>query len=109
MPVSGKSEVVLKFSEHPTEVKTVANGWKEFDVESNGRLFRITIKPKIFNKLEEAKKFPEFVIAIQGQLGAQEGNVFVVLEPNIQVFEKKAREPKPVAAEAPKEPPKSSP
>ena len=107
MPVSGKSEVVLKFSEYPSDVQTVANGWKEFHIESNGRLFRITIKPKIFNKLEDAKKFPEFVIAIQGQLGAQEGNVFTVIEPNIQVFEKKAREPKP--PEAPKEPPKSSP
>lgn len=106
MPVSGKSEVVLKFSEYPTEVKTVANGWKEFDVESNGRLFRITIKPKIFNKLEDAKKFPEFVIAIQGQLGAQEGNVFTVIEPNIQVFEKKSRDPKPAPAASPQDPPK---
>lgn len=106
MPAQGKAEVILKISQYPDEVKTVQNGWKEFDVESNGRLFRITIKPKIFSKLEDAKKFPEFVIAIQGQLGTQEGNVFAVIEPNIQVFEKKAREPKPATTEAPKEPPK---
>lgn len=106
MPIIGKAEVILKISQYPDDVKTVTNGWKEFHVESNGRLFRITLKPKIFNKLEEAKKFPEFVIAIQGQLGAQEGNVFAVIEPNIQVFEKKAREPKPATTEAIKEPPK---
>ena len=106
MPASGKAEVVLKISEYPNDVQTVQNGWKEFHIESNGRLFRITIKPKIFNKLDEAKKFPEFVIAIQGQLGAQEGNVFTVLEPNIQVFEKKIRDPKPATAEAIKEPSK---
>lgn len=103
MPVSGKSEVILKISQYPDNVKTVQNGWKEFDIESNGRLFRITIKPKIFNKLDESKKFAEFVIAIQGQLGPQEGNVFAVLEPNIQVFEKKAK-PAPAPNPAPADP-----
>jgi hypothetical protein len=106
MPVQGKSEVILKISQYPDNVKTVTNGWKEFDIESNGRFFRITIKPKIFNKLDESKKFTEFVIAIQGQLGPQEGNVFTVIEPNIQVFEKKQREPKPATPEALKDPPK---
>ena len=55
MPAQGKAEVILKISQYPDEVKTVQNGWKEFDVESNGRLFRITIKPKIFSKLDDSK------------------------------------------------------
>ena len=101
MPISGKLELVLKISEFPTEVATVQNGWKEFKIESGGRFFMITVRPAMFKKLEDAKaNYPEWVAAIGGQLGPLNGDTFTVIQPNIQVFEKKPKEPKKPEGEA---------
>lgn len=37
MPVTGKLEVTIKFSEFP-EAKTVENGWRSFEVDCDGQL-----------------------------------------------------------------------
>jgi hypothetical protein len=93
MPVAGKLEVTIKISEFP-EAKTVENGWKSFDVDCEGRLVSITVKPKIWKKLEDAQaNYPQWVAAIAGKIGEATEQGFVLLEPNIQVFEKKAKEP----------------
>lgn len=94
MPVSGRLEVTIKISELP-EVKTVENNWKHFEVDCGGRIVSITVKPKIWKKLEEAQaNFPMWVGAIAGQIGAETETGFVLDNPNIQVFERKPREPK---------------
>lgn len=106
MPTQAKVEIVIKLSEYPADVATVQNGWKEFKVENGGRFFVITVKPSVFKKLDEAKaNYPEWVAAIAGQLGPLNGDTFTVLQPNIQVFEKKAKEPKPQEAKT-EDPPK---
>lgn len=93
MPVAGKLEVTIKISEFP-EAKTVENGWKSFDVDCEGRLVSITVKPKVWKKLEDAQaNYPQWVAAIAGKIGEATEQGFVLLEPNIQVFEKKAKEP----------------
>lgn len=93
MPVPGKLEVTIKISEFP-ESKTVENGWKAFEVDCEGRLVSITVKPKIWKKLEDAQaNYPQWVAAIAGRIGPETAQGFVLLEPNIQVFEKKAKEP----------------
>jgi hypothetical protein len=95
MATQGKVELLIKFSEYPAEVATVTHGWKEFKVESGGRFFVITVKPGVFKKLDDAKaNYPEWVAAVGGQLGPQNGETFTVLNPNIQVFEKKPKEAK---------------
>lgn len=100
MATPGKVELVIKISEYPAEVATVQNGWKEFQIENGGRLFVITVPPRVFKKLDEARaNYPEWVAAIAGQLGPQKGETFTVLQPNIQVFEKKPKEPKPAATQ----------
>lgn len=100
MATQGKVELIIKISEYPAEVATVQNGWKEFKIESGGRFFLITVKPGVFKKIEDAKaNYPEWVAAIGGQLGPQNGETFTVLNPNIQVFEKKPKEPKPGATQ----------
>lgn len=95
MPTPGKLELVLKINEFPKDVATVQNGWREFKIESNGFLFSISVRPGIFKFLEEAQaKYPHWVAAIKGQLGPLSGTTFTILQPTIQVFEHKPKEPK---------------
>jgi hypothetical protein len=54
------------------------------------------VKPKVFKKLEDAQaNYPQWVAAIAGKMGEATETGFVLLEPNIQVFEKKPKEAKP--------------
>jgi hypothetical protein len=93
MTVSGKLEVTIKISEFPTEVQTVENGWKSFEIDCDGKVVSITVKPKMFKKLEDAKaNYPMWVAAIAGKLGYIGRDGFVLQEPNIQVFERKPKE-----------------
>ena len=95
MATSGKLEITIKISEFPADVKTVENGWKSFEIDCDGRLVSVTVKPKVFKKLEQAQaEYPMWVAAIAGKMGETSENGFVLLEPNIQVFEKKPKEPK---------------
>lgn len=93
MGISGKMEVVIKINEMPKDVKTIKDGWKEFSIDvGNGREIRITVRPKIFKKLEEAQaNYPQWVASITGKMGQAKGAGFVLDEPNIQVFEKKPK------------------
>ena len=95
MAVIGKLELTLKITEFPTDVQTVENNWKQFAVDCDGRIFTITVKPKMFKKLEEAQaNFPMWVAAIAGKMGEATPDGFVLADPAIQVFEKKPKDPK---------------
>lgn len=97
MTVTGKLEITVKINALP-EAQTVENGAKSFEVDCDGRLISITVKPKVFRKLEDAQaNYPMWVAAIAGKLGEATDRGFVLLEPNIQVFEKKekVKEPAP--------------
>jgi hypothetical protein len=107
MPLPGKLELTVKITQLPADVATVANGWKEFGVDCNGREVTITLRPKMFAKLTEAAaKFPEWTAAIAGQLGPATARGFALLEPNVQVFERKPKAPPapPAAAKDPAAP-----
>lgn len=94
MTVTGKLEVTIKINELPS-AKTVENSWKQFEVDCDGRTVSITVKPKIWKKLEDAQvSYPMWVAAIAGQIGASTPKGFVLDNPNIQVFERKSKEPK---------------
>jgi hypothetical protein len=94
MPTPGKLELTIKINEFPGDVKTVENGWKQFDIDTGSQLVRITVKPKVFKKLETAQEnYPQWVAAIAGQMGEKTDRGFVLKEPNIQVFERKPKEP----------------
>ena len=85
-------EVTIKISQFPTDVKTVTNGWKQFLVDADGREITITVKPKVFAKLEEAQKsYPQWVAAITGKLGEVTPKGLTLAEPAIQAFEKKPK------------------
>ena len=110
MPTVGKLELTIKINEMPADVETVENGWKQFDLDCDGQLVRVTVKPKVFKKLEQAQEnYPMWVAAIAkrcceaqiaGKMGEEIEGGFVLNEPNIQVFERKPKEPKPEATTA---------
>ena len=101
MPTSGKLELTIKINEMPADIRTVENGWKEFDLDCDGQLVRVKIKPKVFKKLEQAQEsYPMWVAAIAGRMGEPLQGGFVLDQPNIQVFERKPKEAKPETASA---------
>ncbi len=103
MATPGKMEITIKINEFPTDVKTVENGWKQFELDCDGRLVSISVRPKVFKKLEQAQAdFPMWVAAIAGKMGELTQTGFVLDQPNIQVFERKPKEAKEAKeAEAP--------
>ena len=63
MTIAAKMEVVLKISELP-EAETVENGWQKFELDADGIIVSITVKPKIFKKLTQASEnYPQWVAA----------------------------------------------
>ncbi len=92
----GKLEVSIKINELPTNVQTNTDNWKIFQLDCDGRVVSVTVKPKIWKKLEDAvANYPQWVAAISGKMGESTPDGFVLSEPSIQVFEKKPKEPKP--------------
>lgn len=66
------------------------------DLDCEGRLVRVKVKPKMFKKLEDAQaNYPMWVAAIAGKMGESIEGGFMLDQPNIQVFERKPKEPKP--------------
>lgn len=91
-PTTGKMEVVVKLNQFPDAVRTVAQGWKEFEVTTGDCIVTITVKPKAFAALEQAQQaYPSWVAAISGLMGESTAAGFRLESPAIKVFEKKAK------------------
>lgn len=92
MTTTGKIDITVKISEFPTDVQTIENGWKSFEIDCDGRIVSIAVKPKMFKKLEEAQaNFPLWTAAIAGKMGAIGESGFILEEAAIQVFERKPK------------------
>lgn len=90
---TGKMEVVVKLNQLPDDVKTVAQGWKEFEVDTGDCIVTISVKPKAFAALEQAQQvYPSWVAAISGLMGESTAAGFRLESPAIKVFEKKAKD-----------------
>jgi len=95
MAIQGKLELTIKINELPVDVSVDKNGWKSFDFDCDSQILSVTVKPKVFKKLEDAQaNYLMWVAAIAGKLGEATETGFVLLEPNIQVFEQKPKETK---------------
>jgi hypothetical protein len=98
--VPGRLELTVKFNELPTPVQVQA-GYK-FGLDCDGRRVSVTLKPKVWNKLAQAAaEYPQWVAALTGKMGPSEGNGFVLLDPALQVFEKKPKAPVPAEGATP--------
>lgn len=94
MPTPGKMELTIKINSFPTSAQTVENGWKQFDIDCHGTVVSVTVRPKTFKKLEQAQEqYPMWVAAIQGNMGEATDKGFALIQPSIQVFERKQKPP----------------
>lgn len=92
--IQGKLELTIKINEIP-QVQTVENGWQQFEVDCDGRIVTVKVKPKVWKKLTNAQAdYPQWVAAVTGKIGEITEAGFLLLEPNIQVFERKSKESK---------------
>jgi hypothetical protein len=108
MAIPGKLELTIKLNQFPDPVATGQNGWKEFRVDCGpGREVTVTLRPKLFAKLEAAQAAgTPWVAALAGQLGPRTPTGFALTEPNLQVF---ARKPTPPADAPPTDTPPAAP
>ncbi|OYE02809.1 hypothetical protein [Nostoc sp. 'Peltigera membranacea cyanobiont' 232] len=95
--MEAKSEVTIKFSGElptatPLENKKVAI---EF-TDQNGIVFTAQVNAKSWRKAEaSASEFADWAGAVSGKLGQRTENGFEIIDAGVQIFEKKAKEPKP--------------
>ena len=88
---AGKLELTIKINELP-QSRTVKNSWQQFEVDCDGQVFRVTVKPKAWKKLTIANdNYPMWVAAINGKLGAKTPNGYILESAAIQVYEKKPK------------------
>jgi hypothetical protein len=91
MATVGKLDITIKINELP-DAKTVENGAQSFEIDCEGRIISVVVKPKVWRKLTDAQtNFPMWVAAIGGQMGKATLTGFVLEQPSIQVFEKKPK------------------
>ena len=95
MAITGKLELTIKINGYPDNVRIGKDDSRQFEVDCDGQIIIIKLKLKAFKKLDEAKaNYPMWVAAITGKMGEETPNGFVLLDPALQVFEKKPKEPK---------------
>jgi hypothetical protein len=92
-----KSEVTVKFSGSLPEGKPAANKKIEVSLtDQNGVVFTASINAKSWRKAEaNTTEFADWTGALSGKLGPRTENGFEVIDAGLQIFEKKAKEPKP--------------
>jgi len=93
--VPGNLEVNIKIYTLPPEVQTVKNGWQQFVVEADGQMVLMKIRPKIWKKMQQADEiYATWVVSITGKIGRRIKNGFELLQPAVQIFEKKQKSDK---------------
>lgn len=90
MPIPAKLEITLKINRLPPDVTTDKNGWKSFQLDCAGRLVSVSLRPRMWNKLVEANGRSAWAATIVGQMGPLQGNGFTLMEPAVQIFERRA-------------------
>ncbi|BAZ21163.1 hypothetical protein NIES4073_20410 [Kalymmatonema gypsitolerans NIES-4073] len=92
-----KSEVTIKFSGELPAATPAANKKVEVSLTDQNRIvFTALINAKSWRKAEtNTSEFADWAGAISGKLGQRTENGFEVVDAGLQIFEKKAKEPKP--------------
>ncbi|MBD2520477.1 hypothetical protein H6G93_37170 [Nostoc sp. FACHB-973] len=104
--MEAKSEVTIKFSGELPTATPLQNKKVAIELtDQNGIVFTAQVNAKSWRKAEtSASEFADWAGAVSGKLGVRTENGFEVVDAGIQIFEKKAKEPKPeegaVVAEA---------
>ena len=91
MATPAKLELTIKLSTLP-EATTTANGWKSFMLDCEDQRVTVNVRPKLWTKLETAAStWPLWTASIVGKMGPRSPEGFELLEPGIQVFERKPK------------------
>jgi hypothetical protein len=91
MAIPGKLDVTLKINQLP-QAKPASSGTMLFAVQAEQRTVIVEMKNKPWNTLKKAADtYPQWVAAINGQMGEAVEGGFRLENPSIQVFEKKAK------------------
>ncbi|WP_228024161.1 fertility inhibition FinO-like protein [Synechocystis salina] len=62
MTTPGKLKITIKINEFADDVQVNENNWKSFVIDCDGTQVSITVKPKVFKKVEQAKEnYPMWV------------------------------------------------
>ncbi|MBD2598141.1 hypothetical protein H6G74_28005 [Nostoc spongiaeforme FACHB-130] len=95
--MQAKSEVTIKFSGELPTATPAANKKVEVSLtDQNGVVFTALINAKSWRKAEaNALEFGDWAGAISGKLGQRTDSGFEVVDAGVQIFQKKAKEPKP--------------
>lgn len=95
MPTPGKLEVNIKINALPTNKRVIKNGWYEFTIDASGQKVSMKVRPRTWQKLEDAaKQWPTWIGAISGKMGQRIKDGFVLTDVAVQVYEKKPKPPK---------------
>lgn len=87
MSTIGKLELTIKINEFPADVKTMESGWKQFEIDISGQIVTLTLKPKVFKKLEQAQeKYPHWVAKITGEMGSTTEKGFLLKDCSVSVY-----------------------
>lgn len=90
--VAGRLEINIKITEVPNWVQTVKRGWQRFCVNVNGQIVQMKVRPKTWTRLLQAdQQYPHWVASITGKMGHRIKNGFELLEPAVQIYEKKRK------------------
>lgn len=69
MSMLGKLQLTIKIDQVPAGVKTIENGWKQFEIDTGGQLVTLTFRPQVFKQLEQAQEnYSLWVAVIVGQI-----------------------------------------
>ncbi len=91
--ITAKLEVCVKINDLPNDSKTLRNGWEEFLIDTQGKMVKITVRPRTWKKLQEASRnYPAWIANIRGTIGPKIKGGFELLTPGVQIFEKTAKE-----------------
>ena len=100
----GKLEINIKINQLPTQSQTIKRGWQRFYINIEGQIVQMKVRPRTWNKLLKAnEEYPTWVASITGKMGHRIKNGFELLEPSIQVYEKKVGVPSESSPETPEE------
>jgi hypothetical protein len=90
MPIRGQLEITLRITELP-KAETLQNDWRRFIVACDGGKVSVTVRPRLWAKLQHAyENYPAFVAAITGKMGPLTKTGFILAEPSIQVKQVKS-------------------
>lgn len=97
-----KIQVICKINQFPEYYIRPDKNYDLFLRDDMGRIFTTCVKPKVFKKLS-THGFESWVAAITGDLGAPTHSGFELLNPAVQIFEKKQKQASP-DSESPENP-----